>query len=128
MSCGLASTIPSSSGPVLEQWQTFQPDVVLIEDKASGTQLIQELVAERLHAVTSYAPEHDKVMRLHAQTATIENGFVYLPRDAPWLPEYLQELTTFPDAKYDDQVDSTSQALAWIKQASFSTALCWGAV
>jgi hypothetical protein len=57
-------------------------------------------------------------MRLHAQTATIENGFVYLPREAPWLLDYLHELTTFPNAKYDDQADSTSQALAWIKQAA----------
>jgi predicted phage terminase large subunit-like protein len=53
---------------------------------------------------------------------------VYLPSEAPWLAEYLHELTTFPFGKYDDQVDSTSQALAWTKQASFSTPLCWGAV
>jgi predicted phage terminase large subunit-like protein len=49
-------------------------------------------------------------MRLYAQTATIENGFVYLPSEAPWLADYLHELTTFPQAKYDDQPDSTSQA------------------
>jgi hypothetical protein len=51
---------------------------------------------------------------LNAQTATIENGFVYLPQEAPWLAEYVHEITTFPNAKYDDQADSTSQALAWI--------------
>jgi hypothetical protein len=55
-------------------------------------------------------------MRLHAQTAIIENGFVFLPREAHWVSEYLAELTMFPYAKYDDQVDSTSQALAWKKQ------------
>ena len=60
-------------------------------------------------------------MRLYAQTATIENGFVYLPREAPWLADYLHELTTFPNSKYDDQVDSTSQALDWIKRASRSS-------
>jgi Terminase RNaseH-like domain len=90
---------------------------VLIEDKASGTQLIQELFAEGLSAVTRYVPEHDKTMRLYAQTATIENGFVYLPSEAPWLADYLHELTTFPHAKHDDQADSTSQALAWLNQA-----------
>ena len=90
---------------------------MLIEDKASGTQLIQELLAEGLSAVTSYTPEHDKIMRLYAQTATIENGFVYLPSEAPWLADYLHELTTFPQAKHDDQADSTSQALAWLNQA-----------
>jgi hypothetical protein len=38
------------------------------------------------------------------------------PREAHWLTEYLHELTTFPKSKYDDQTDSTSQALAWLKQ------------
>jgi predicted phage terminase large subunit-like protein len=108
---------PELKRAVHQQAQLHGATVVLIEDRASGTQLIQELKAEGLHAVTSFAPEGDKVMRLHAQTATIENGFVHLPREASWLAEYLHELTTFPNAKYDDQADSTSQALAWIKQA-----------
>ena len=54
-------------------------------------------------------------MRLHAQTAVIENGFVLLPDEAPWLADYLAELTTFPAGRHDDQVDSTSQALAWAR-------------
>jgi predicted phage terminase large subunit-like protein len=98
--------------------ERHKPDVILIEDRASGTQLIQELIDEGLCAVTRYAPEGDKQMRLYAQTAMIENGFFYLPREAPWLPEYLHEMLTFPNSKYDDQVDSTSQALDWIKRAS----------
>jgi predicted phage terminase large subunit-like protein len=108
---------PDLKRRVREQAQAFQATIVLIEDKASGTQLIQELIAERMYSIKRYVPEGDKVMRLHSQTATIENGFVYLPREAPWLSEYLHELTTFPNAKFDDQADSTSQALAWIKQA-----------
>ena len=55
-------------------------------------------------------------MRLHAQTATIENGFVHLPASAPWLADYLHELTVFPNGRHDDQVDSTAQAIAWTKQ------------
>ena len=54
-------------------------------------------------------------MRLHAQSATIESGLVHVPESAPWLAEYLHELTSFPAGKHDDQVDSTSQALEWIK-------------
>jgi hypothetical protein len=46
----------------------------------------------------------------------IEGGFVFLPSQAPWLSEYLHELTTFPYAKYDDQADSTSQGLAWFSE------------
>jgi predicted phage terminase large subunit-like protein len=106
---------PDLKRAVREQAQLFKAIVILIEDKASGTQLIQELIEEGLHAVTRFKPEGDKVMRLHAQTAAIENGFVFVPNDAHWLADYLHELTTFPNGKYDDQVDSTSQALAWSK-------------
>jgi predicted phage terminase large subunit-like protein len=114
---------PSLKRAVREQWQAHGATVVLIEDKASGTQLIQELIEEGLQAVTRYKPDGDKQMRLHAQTGAIENGFVYLPGEAHWLAEYLHELTTFPNSKYDDQVDSTSQALAWTKRRS--SALAW---
>ena len=55
-------------------------------------------------------------MRLHAQTATIENGFVWLPHEAPWLADYLAEFAAFPRGRHDDQVDSTAQGLAWTKR------------
>jgi hypothetical protein len=55
-------------------------------------------------------------MRMHAQTAVIENGFVHLPETAPWLAEYLHELAVFPNGKHDDQVDSTAQFLDWFKR------------
>ena len=104
----------------------FRPTNILIEDKASGTQLIQDLIHEGLYGITRYMPIVDKVMRLHATTNTIENGFVYLPEKASWLPEYLHELTTFPNGKYDDQADSTSQALDWIKDRSSEPGILLG--
>ena len=84
---------PELKRAVHEQWQAHRATVVLIEDKASGTQLIQDLIAEGLSAVTRYCPNTTKIMRLYAQTAKIENGFVYLPREASWLTEYLHELS-----------------------------------
>jgi predicted phage terminase large subunit-like protein len=108
---------PELKRAVRDQRDAFAAEVVLIEDKASGTQLIQELVAEGLHAVTRYQPQADKVMRMHAQTAMIENGFVHLPKEAGWLAEYLHELSAFPRGKHDDQVDSTAQMLDWFKRA-----------
>jgi hypothetical protein len=89
----------------------------LIEDKASGTQLIQELIDDGVHLIKKYEPTMDKIMRMHTITSTIENGFVHLPDKASWLGEYLHELTTFPKAKNDDQADSTSQALHWFKSS-----------
>src|SRR5271157_5556238 len=108
---------PELKRAVREQREAFDASVVLIEDKASGTQLIQELIQEGLHAVTRYQPQSDKIMRMHAQTAMIENGFVHLPKEAGWLAEYLHEMTIFPKGKHDDQVDSTAQMLDWFKQA-----------
>jgi predicted phage terminase large subunit-like protein len=67
---------PELKRAVCEQAQAFDTNVVLIEDKAF-TQLIQDLVADGLHAVTRYQPQADKIMRMHAQTAIIENGFVH---------------------------------------------------
>jgi hypothetical protein len=66
---------------------------------------------------------------MHAQTAVIENGFVYIPEAAPWLAEYLHEMTVFPRGKHDDQVDSTAQFLDWCKRpfrARGFTSFCGG--
>lgn len=91
--------------------------VVLVEDKASGTPLIQELRAERF-TIVQPAPSlpGDKIMRLRSQTAKIEGGFALFPKEAPWLAVYLHEVLSFPNSKYDDQVDSTVFALAWITE------------
>ena len=107
---------PALKRAVREQRDLFNASVVLIEDKASGTQLIQELIAEGCHGVTRYQPTGDKTMRMHAQTAMIENGFVHIPETAPWLAEYLHELTVFPNGKHDDQANSTAQFLDWVKR------------
>jgi len=111
---------PELKRAVRDQAEAFGPKTILIEDKASGTQLIQELVSEGMHAIKKYEPTMDKVMRMNSVTSTIENGFVHLPDKAAWLGEYLHELATFPNGKYDDQADSTSQALDWFKQRSMT--------
>jgi phage terminase large subunit-like protein len=46
------------------------------------------------------------------QSAKFENGSVFLPKQAPWLQDYEDELFALPNVRFDDQVDSTSQALA----------------
>jgi predicted phage terminase large subunit-like protein len=114
---------PELKRAVRRQMEQYSPTVILIEDRASGTQLIQELIEEGLHGVQRCSPMSDKVMRLHAQTATIENGFVYLPTEADWLPAYLHELTVFPKGRHDDQVDSTSQFLEWFKRPAPQAAI-----
>ena len=101
---------PELKRAVREQRDAFEASAMLIEEKVSGTQLIQELIQEGLHAVTRYQPQSDKTMRMHAQTAMIENGFVHLPKDAGWLAEYLHELSAFPRGKHDEVDDIEDQA------------------
>lgn len=110
---------PELKRAVKEQANAFGPRVILIEDRASGTQLLQELIHEGVYAAQSYKPTMDKVMRLHSVCSTIENGFVHLPEKAEWRESYLHEITTFPMGKHDDQTDSTSQALDWAKRRNF---------
>src|SRR6516165_9720025 len=107
---------PALKRAVHDQQNLYRATEILIEDKASGTQLIQELIADGCHGVTRYQPDCEKIMRLHAQTAIIENGFVHIPETAPWVAEYLHEMSVFPKGKHDDQVDSTAQFLDWFKK------------
>jgi predicted phage terminase large subunit-like protein len=107
---------PELKRMVWQQSARFQPRNILIEDKASGTQLFQELIRDGVYGVTRYEPTMDKIMRMHSVTSTFENGFIYVPTEAEWLDAYLRELMEFPACKHDDQCDSTSQALDWAKQ------------
>jgi len=93
----------------------WKADIVLVEDKASGTQIIQEMQADRFLKVRP-APKQDgdKYMRASVQTASIESGYMLIPEDAPWLDTYIAELTSFPNSKHADQVDSTVNFLAWV--------------
>lgn len=88
---------------------------IVIEDKASGTQLLQDLKNDGFDRATPFESDGDKVMRMFAVTNTIENGFVHVPEVADWVEPYLYELMIFPNGKFDDQVDSTSQALLWFR-------------
>lgn len=108
---------PDLRRAVKEEARQQRANTILIEDKASGTQLIQDLRADGMFGVKPSIPlpGSDKIVRLYAQTADFESGRVLLPRAASWLGEYVQELTAFPGTKYDDQVDSTTQALIHLK-------------
>ena len=91
----------------------WRPDAVLIEDKASGQSLIQDLRAETRLPVIAQRPEADKLTRMSAVSPAIEAGRLFLPENAAWLADYEAELATFPNAAHDDQVDMTSQFLRW---------------
>lgn len=91
-------------------------DTVIIEDKGSGTSLIQDLRGDSGGAPKpiAFQPDGDKISRMNAQSAKIEGKQVLLPRKAKWLDELRAELMQFPYGRYDDQVDCLSQFLNWV--------------
>lgn len=96
-----------------------KPDAILIEDKASGQSLIQDLRRETGLPVIAVMPRGDKVTRLARVSPMIEAGQVALPQDAPWLAAFEQELLSFPNGAHDDQVDALSQYLDWVRQKTW---------
>jgi predicted phage terminase large subunit-like protein len=91
-----------------------KPQYILIEDAATGPALADELEAAASSAVIErIKPVQDKRVRLFTQQALFEAGRVRFPRDAPWLNVLLDELISFPESRYSDQVDSVSQALSF---------------
>jgi len=112
-------TYPDLKRRIIGQAQSFGADILIIEDKGSGTALIQDLQRETIAGLPhpiAYVPESDKVTRMHSQSAKIEGGHVCLPPKARWLEEFRIELLQFPHGKYDDQVDSLSQFLNWLER------------
>jgi predicted phage terminase large subunit-like protein len=95
-----------------EKWR---PSTILIEDKASGQSLIQDIKRETALPVIKINPTKDKLTRLAAVSPLFESGRVFFPEVADWLTDYEMELFKFPSTSHDDQVDSTSQFLNWTK-------------
>ena len=89
-------------------------DVILIEDKASGQQLIQDLKSMTRLPVLSIQPKGDKYTRLNVLTPVFESGRIFVPKHAPWLKDYIDEMVLFPHSEHDDQVDMTTQALKYL--------------
>jgi predicted phage terminase large subunit-like protein len=117
---------PAVKRAIQSKWEQYRPDAVLIEDKASGQSLIQELNQTQI-PIIAIKPEGDKETRLNAVSSEFEAGKVFLPEAAHWLIPYEAELFAFPKGKHDDQVDSTSQALMWMRGKSGQT-IAWDAM
>ena len=97
----------------------WRPNAVLIEDAASGQSLIQALKSETRLPILPVKPQGDKVSRAHAVSPLVESGRVSVPPAAPWLNDFIDELTSFPSAAHDDMVDAFTQALGYMRGSSF---------
>jgi hypothetical protein len=57
-----------------------------------------------------------KTERLQGQIVKLKSGSVRIPERAPWLADFLDEVCSFPNVRYTDQVDALSQFLAWVNE------------
>jgi predicted phage terminase large subunit-like protein len=93
----------------------YRASVILIEETGQGPALCSDIKPKGRDVVPIH-PTGSKVDRLRRHRGTIRSGRVRLPENADWVPQYLDELTLFPRAEHDDQVDATTQFLAWIAE------------
>lgn len=109
---------PQLKRKIIAMADEWKPDVVLIEDKASGQSLLQELRRDTQIPVVAIKPVGDKLTRAATSAIHFENGRVFIPKAASWLNTFKSELMSFPNAAHDDIVDSVSQFLNWMNKKS----------
>ena len=103
----------------LEEYKYWEPECVLIEAKASGMPLTQELRNMGI-PVMNYTPSrgNDKFTRVNSIAPLFESGLVWTP-DTRWAEEVVEECAAFPAGEHDDYVDTVTQALRRFREGGF---------
>lgn len=105
-----------------EQYEKWEPDSFIIEAKANGAPLIQELRRTGV-VLQPYVPHRgtgDKIARVNSVSDIIKDGIVWVP-ETRWGDEYIEELSSFPAGDNDDDVDAATMALMRFRQGGFLT-------
>tara|TARA_R100000081_G_scaffold70886_1_gene37832 strand:+ start:38 stop:1243 length:1206 start_codon:yes stop_codon:yes gene_type:complete len=103
-----------------QEYEYWEPDMVLIEAKASGTPLMDELRLRGIPAL-SYSPNkgNDKITRMHMAAPMFEAGRVWAPADKKFAEEVIEEVASFPYGDHDDFCDSMTMAILRFRQGGF---------
>ena len=115
---------PTLKRVVVEQYDTYAPDSLIVEKKASGAPLIYELRAMGI-PVQEYTPvrgttnnPNNKMARLNSVSDLFASGMVWAPSTG-WAEEVIDEIASFPSGEHDDYVDSAIMALMRFRQGGF---------
>ena len=110
---------PELKTVALKHYKEWTPDAFIVEKKAAGGPLIQELRQMGI-PVSEFTPSrgNDKIVRLNAVADLFASGKVWAP-DTRWAREVIEEVASFPNGEHDDFVDTTSQALLRFRQGGF---------
>ena len=111
--------VPDLKRVALEHYKEWQPDAFIVEKKAAGAPLIQELRLAGI-PVQEFTPSrgNDKMVRVNAVADLFASGRVWAP-DTRWASEVVEEVAAFPVGEHDDFVDTTTQALLRFRQGGF---------
>lgn len=126
---------PQLRAKLVEEWHATygksdsrkgkKADALLIEQKASGQSLIQDLRQANLPAVP-YLPTSDKISRAHQVAPILELDCLWLPesrneggKPVTWAREFLKQVEQFPNAEHDDYVDSLSQCIIYLRDGGW---------
>ena len=103
-----------------QEYEYWEPDMVLIEAKASGTPLMDELRLRGIPAL-SYSPNkgNDKITRMHMAAPMFEAGRVWAPSNKKFAEEVIEEVASFPYGDHDDFCDSMTMAILRFRQGGF---------
>jgi len=103
-----------------------RPDRVLVEAKASGQSLLQDLRLAKVPAIPYNPGNADKISRAHQAAPTLELGLCWIPESkktpghaVSWAQPFLKQLAKFPVAAHDDYVDTFTQAIIYLKNDGF---------
>lgn len=112
---------PELKAVALAHYKKWEPDAFIVEKKASGGPLIQELRHMGI-PVQEFSPSrgNDKMVRVNAVADLFTSGKVWAP-DTRWAREVIEEVAAFPVGEHDDYVDTVSQALLRYRQGGFIT-------
>ena len=110
---------PELKEVALKHYKEWKPDAFIIEKKAAGAPLIQELRRMGI-PVQEFTPSrgNDKIARVNAVSDLFASGKVWAP-DTRWAREVIEEVASFPVGEHDDYVDTTTQALLRYRQGGF---------
>ena len=111
---------PELKNKAQEEYKYWEPELVLVEAKASGLPLTHELQKAGV-PVINFTPSkgNDKHSRVNSVAPIFESGAVYAPLDRRWAEEVIEECAAFPFGDHDDYVDSTTQALMRYRQGYY---------
>jgi len=112
-------TFPELKAVALKHYKEWEPDAFIIEKKASGGPLIQELRRMGLPVQeTNPSRGNDKIARVNSITDLFASGIVWAP-DRRWAKDVIEEVAAFPVGEHDDYVDTVSQALMRYRNGGF---------